>query len=117
MMTLMLSALTMFASDSDWGVAKEGVATQLTLMSKEPRVGSAIKLKLDARNADGMARGYDDQQAAVNNSLNQTILLALLLVLPSSQCAYFPTATGTEPKRTVSARSGFSDGGIRCHER
>ncbi len=70
MLTLMVTALTMFAADPEWGVAKDGVATQLTLVSKEPKIGSAITLKLEAKNSADMAHGYDDQQAAVNNSLS-----------------------------------------------
>ncbi|MFL5329845.1 MAG: hypothetical protein ACJ8C4_13125 [Gemmataceae bacterium] len=56
-------------ADVAWGIPKNGLATRLTVVTKEPVLGQPVQLKLDIKNVGTTPAKYDDQQAMVNNSL------------------------------------------------
>jgi hypothetical protein len=53
----------------EWGAAKDGVATSLTLVTAKPTLGQPLRVKLEIRNTGTADAVYDDQQAATNASL------------------------------------------------
>jgi len=67
---LVLAALT--TEVPEWGSATDGLTTRLTLVSRDPKIGAAVKLRLEVRNAAANPRTFDGQQAAVNESLEVT---------------------------------------------
>ena len=55
-------------ADAGWGQPTNGLATRLTLVTKEPTLGKPIQLKLEIKNVGNTPAKFDDQQAMVNNA-------------------------------------------------
>jgi hypothetical protein len=56
-------------NDERWGDAVKGLASRLSLTTKEPRLGEPVRVRLEVKNVGEGPATYDSQQAAVNNSL------------------------------------------------
>ena len=55
--------------DTPWGEPTGGLASRLTLVTEQPKLGEPLLLRLEIKNVSDSRLGYDDQQAGVNHSL------------------------------------------------
>lgn len=56
-------------SEPLWGAPVNGLSTRVSLLEAAPAVGQPLKVKLEVKNVDQVPRTFDDQQAAVNDSM------------------------------------------------
>jgi hypothetical protein len=55
--------------DENWGEAKGGLASRLSLATAKPTLGEPMKVRLEVKNVGDAPVSYNSQQSATNNSL------------------------------------------------